>query len=127
MHHVFADRVSPSRFSANEVLIKHVQLSLPENRPVGITYWARRRQEMVLRTVWIRGQLPLEVGLLISVCPKQTTAPSSGGGEQEFSAAQQFDLPVPAKESSMWLWQRLLQFRFLFALSPIHLLKLLTQ
>ena len=65
---------------------------------------------MVLRTVWIGGQLSLEVGLLISVYPKQTTAPSGGGGEQEFSAAQQFDLPVIAKESSMSFWRRLLQF-----------------
>jgi hypothetical protein len=35
---------------------------------------------MILGTVWIRGELPLKVRLLISICPKQTGAASSGGG-----------------------------------------------
>jgi hypothetical protein len=42
---------------------------------------------MILGTVWICGELPLEVRLFISACPKQASASGgSGGGEQEFSA-----------------------------------------
>jgi hypothetical protein len=42
---------------------------------------------MILRTVWICGELPLEVSLFISICPKQASASrGNGGGEQEFSA-----------------------------------------
>ena len=41
---------------------------------------------MILGAVRICGKLPLNVNLLISICSKHASAPSSGGGKQEFSA-----------------------------------------